>query len=99
MQSNREREPRVTVRIPPPLRAHAGDQASLSVAGATVGEVLACLARDYPALGQRVLTPEGRVRPYVNIFVGEQSMTARGGPDASVADGEVIAIIPAVAGG
>lgn len=99
MQSHRERAPRVTVRIPPPLRPHAGDQASLSVSGATVGEVLARLARDYPVLGQRVLTPEGRVRPYVNVFVGEQSMTARGGPDSAVADGEVIAIIPAVAGG
>ncbi|MFO7857942.1 MAG: MoaD/ThiS family protein, partial [Ectothiorhodospiraceae bacterium] len=68
-------------------------------AGATVREALAGLARTYPELGQRLFTPEGTVRPYVNIFVGEQGVGALGGLDAPLAGGEVIAIIPAVAGG
>ena len=96
--SNDER-PRVTVRIPPPLRAHAGDAAELVAAGATVGEALTGLATSYPELGQRLLTPEGSVRPYVNVFVGEQALRALGGLDAPLAGGEVVAIIPAVAGG
>lgn len=91
--------PQVTVRIPPPLRPHVGDVAEVIAAGGTVGEALAGLAATHPELGQRLFTPEGTVRPYVNIFVGEQGVRALGGLDAPLDGGEEIAIIPAVAGG
>ncbi len=89
----------VTVRIPSPLRSHAGDQAELAVSGATVGDILGELARQYPALGQRLLTPEGAVRPYVNVFVGERNLNALAGLETPLQGGEVISVLPAVAGG
>lgn len=89
----------VTVRIPSPLRSHADGQAELTVSGATVGDILVELARRYPALGQRLLTPEGAVRPYVNLFVGERNLNALAGLDTPLQGGEVISVLPAVAGG
>ena len=90
---------RVTVRIPPPLRPFAGQAAELEVEGTTVGEALARLGEGREALLSRVLTPEGELRPYVNVFVGERNTRHLDGLATPLADGEVVAIIPAVAGG
>lgn len=90
---------RVTVRIPPPLRPFAGQAAELEVEGTTVGEALARLGKGREALLSRVLTPEGELRPYVNVFVGERNARHLDGLATTLADGDVVAIIPAVAGG
>jgi len=43
------------VRIPAPLRSHTGDQAQVSVDGATAGEVLDNLVAAHPGLGPEIL--------------------------------------------
>lgn len=90
---------RVTVTIPPPLRPFAGQEAELPVEAATVGEALATLGEGREALLSRVLTPEGELRPYVNVFVGERNARHLDGLATPLSDGDVVAIIPAVAGG
>ncbi len=89
----------ITVRIPAPLRDHVDGRSELAVQGATVGQVLESLAREYPALGQRLLTPEGQLRPYVNVFVGEHNLNALAGLETRLDGGEVLSVLPAVAGG
>jgi molybdopterin converting factor small subunit len=90
---------KVTVQIPPPLRPFAEGAAELAVDAATVGEALARIGEDRPALIARVLTPEGELRPYVNVFVGERNARRLDGLDSRLREGDVVAIIPAVAGG
>jgi molybdopterin converting factor small subunit len=90
---------KVTVQIPPPLRPFAEGAAELAVDAATVGEALARIGEDRPALMARVLTPEGELRPYVNVFVGERNARRLDGLDSRLREGDVVAIIPAVAGG
>jgi molybdopterin converting factor small subunit len=89
----------VTVQIPPPLRPFADQAAALEVDAATVGEALARIGAGREALLARVLTPEGELRPYVNVFVGERNARHLDGLDTPLGDGDVVAIIPAVAGG
>ncbi|HEX5513746.1 MAG TPA: MoaD/ThiS family protein, partial [Gammaproteobacteria bacterium] len=89
----------VTVRIPTPLRPYAGGDAELVVAGATVGDALKTLSATHEGLGQRLFTPEGQVRRYVNVFVGSDDINGREGLATPLRDGDVIAIIPSVAGG
>ena len=89
----------VTVHIPPPLRPFADQAAALEVEAATVGEALARVGAGREALISRVLTPEGELRPYVNVFVGERNTRHLDGLATTLDDGDVIAIIPAVAGG
>lgn len=90
---------RITVQIPPPLRPFADGAAELPIQAGTVGEALTRLGADRPALLARVLTPEGELRPYVNVFVGERNARRLDGLQTILADGDVVAIIPAVAGG
>lgn len=89
----------VTVRIPMPLRSFTGGAAEVAVEAATVGEALERLGAAHEGLLARVLTPEGRVRTYVNIFKGTDNVVALRGLDTPLADGDVLSIVPAVAGG
>lgn len=90
---------RIIVLIPPPLRPFAGDAAELTVEAATVGEALERIGADRAALLARIMTPEGALRPYVNVFVGERNARHLDGLHTPLAEGDVVAIIPAVAGG
>lgn len=90
---------RVTVQLPPPLRPFADGAAELAVEAGTVGEVLERLGADRAPLLARILTPEGELRPYVNVFVNERNARHLEGLRTPLADGDIMAIIPAVAGG
>lgn len=89
----------VTVRIPDPLRAFAGGQAEIRVAASTVAELIGRIGESHAQLPPRLLTPEGELRPYVNIFVGAANVRGRQGLATAVEPGAVVSIIPAVAGG
>jgi MoaD family protein len=92
---------RLTVLLPGPLHAYAGGRETVEVAApaASVGDALLALFANHPALRDRVMREDGRLRPHVNVFVGRESIRHTGGLDTPVADGAEIAIFPAVSGG
>jgi MoaD family protein len=92
---------RVTILLPGPLHAVAGARESVEVAaaGARVADALALLFARHPALRDRVMREDGRLRPHVNVFVGRESVRHTGGLDTPLAEGAEIAILPAVSGG
>jgi proteasome lid subunit RPN8/RPN11 len=87
------------IRIPTPLRGFTRGQDEVSVECATVGEALRELGERAPGILERVLDGEGRLRPFVNVFVGPSDVRALAGLESSVPEGAVISIVPAVAGG
>ena len=87
------------VRIPAPLRSYTKDQAEVSAAGGTVGEILRNLEQSYPGIGPRLLDEKGSVRRYVNIFYNDEDIRFLKELETPVADGDKISIIPAIAGG
>jgi molybdopterin converting factor small subunit len=90
---------RVTVQIPPPLRQFADGAAEFVVEARTIAEALQRIGEERAPLLSRILTPEGELRPYVNVFVGERNARRLDGLQTELAEGDVLAIIPAVAGG
>jgi MoaD family protein len=89
----------ITVRIPAPLRQFVGDAPLLDADADTVGAALEDIGARYPGFLQRVVVNEGELRPYVNVFVGSENVRSSSGLDTPVSDGDVVSIIPAVAGG
>ena len=87
------------VRVPAVLRPFAGDAEELRVASGTLAQVLEQLAAHHPQLVPRVLTPDGRLRPFVNLFVGRTNARALQGLATEVPAGAIVSILPAVAGG
>ncbi len=89
----------VTVRLPGALRDAAGGRTKVEASGRTLAEVFADIERRHPGFRSRVLDDGGRLRAYVNVYIGEDDARARGGADAPVPDGTEVMVIPAMAGG
>jgi sulfur-carrier protein len=86
------------VRIPTPLRPHAGGHDRVEAAGGTVGEVLDQLGSQYPAVRERLF--EGsELRRFVNVYVNNEDIRYLEDLATPVAPGDEVSIIPAVAGG
>jgi molybdopterin synthase sulfur carrier subunit len=84
----------VSVRIPTILRTYTDGAAEVNGEGTTLREVLQKLDSDFPGIGARILDETGKIRRFVNVYVGEED-----GLDTVTPDGAQISVIPAVAGG
>lgn len=89
----------VTVYIPTPFRKLAGNQTHVNVAGDTVGEVLARLGEQYPALRHMIFDDAGQIPGHVNIYINNTEVHSLQGTATPVKDGDEMAVIPAIAGG
>ncbi len=89
----------VEVRVPAPLRPHTGGSKVVHGEGANVGEVLADLQRRFPGLHDGLLDASGQIRQFVNIYVNDDDIRYLGRLETPVADGDVVSILPSVAGG
>ncbi|MGH8726624.1 MAG: molybdopterin-synthase adenylyltransferase MoeB [Burkholderiales bacterium] len=89
----------ITIRIPMPLRSYTNGADEVRLSAATVGEALHALAEKHDGIAARVLSSDGELRQFVNVFVSGDNVRTLQGMATPVKDGDVIAIIPAVAGG
>ncbi|GAA3157627.1 MoaD/ThiS family protein [Planomonospora alba] len=89
----------VSVRIPTILRTYTNGAAEVSGEGATLREVLEKLDADYPGIGARILDETGKIRRFVNVYVGEEDVRFADNLDTATPSGVQVSIIPAVAGG
>lgn len=87
-----------TVWLPQVLRPAVGGAKQVQVDGATVGDVVRALVERHPSLGGQLLTPEGELNRFVNVFVDGQDVRYLRGLDTPVGNGDV-RILPAMAGG
>jgi molybdopterin synthase sulfur carrier subunit len=89
----------VDVRLPTVLRPHAGGASTVTATGATIGEVLADLVANYPGMAGQVLTDDGTLHRFVNVYVDDDDVRYLEQLDTVVPDGVTVSILPAVAGG
>ena len=70
----------VTVRVPTILRSLTGGQSEVGVDGAaTLRELLDKLDAEHPGIRGRVLDDDGKLRRFVNVYVGEEDVRFAGG--------------------
>ncbi len=89
----------VEVRLPTLLRPLADGAASVSATGATVGEVFADLSARHPGLADQLVDESGSLHKFVNVYRNDDDVRYLDQLDTKVADGDVVSILPAVAGG
>ena len=88
-----------TIRIPTPLRKYTQGQEEVQVAGDTVQAVIKALETSYPGIRERICDEQGKVRRFVNEFVGEEDIRFLENLKTPVAERDEISIVPAIAGG
>jgi sulfur-carrier protein len=89
----------VEVKLPTLLRAHAGGASSVTAEGTTVGEVFADLTARFPGMADNLVDEDGKLHKFVNVYRNDDDIRYLDSLDTKVADGDVISILPAVAGG
>ncbi|MEY2567765.1 MAG: sulfur-carrier protein [Actinomycetota bacterium] len=89
----------VEIRLPTVLRQHAGGQATVQANGATLAEALEDLVRQFPGLADKVVTTDGSLHKFVNVYVNDDDVRYLDKLDTKVGDDDTISILPAVAGG
>lgn len=89
----------VEVRIPAVLRTHVGGAKAVEAPAGVLREVLSDLARRYPEMGRQVLDEDGTLHRFVNLYLNDEDVRYLDSLDTKVADGDVVSILPAVAGG
>lgn len=88
-----------TVFIPAVLRPAVGGVKSLELDGASVGELVKALLERYPGLGGQLLTPEGELNRFVNVYVNGQDVRYLDGLATPVGERDEVRLLPAMAGG
>ena len=88
-----------TVFIPSVLRANVGGVKSIDIDGASIRGVVDALVERHPALKGQLLTDEGDLNRFVNVYVNGQDVRYLSGLDTPVAPADEVRLLPAMAGG
>jgi sulfur-carrier protein len=88
-----------TVKIPPVLRSSVGGLKEVEADGGSVGEVLRSVAAQHPATESQLFSEDGDLNRYVNVYLNDEDVRVLQGLDTAVASGDMIVILPAMAGG
>jgi molybdopterin converting factor small subunit len=88
-----------TIKIPPVLRASVGGEKEVGASGGNVGEVLRDLASAHPATESQLFAADGELNRYVNVYLNDEDVRVLQGLETTVADGDTLVILPAMAGG
>ncbi len=87
------------LRIPTPLRSYTSGQSEVKVSGSNISEALTDLTSQYPPIKPHLFNDSGELRPFVNLFVGENNIKDLQGVDTPIQDGDKLVLIPSIAGG
>lgn len=92
----------IEVRIPTILRTYTDGAKAVQGAGSTLAELLDDLEDRHTGLRERLIDNSASgadLRKFVNVYVNDEDVRFRGGLTTEVSDGDVVTVLPAVAGG
>ena len=87
------------VRLPTVMRAAAGNAATVTGDGGTVGELFDNLIAQHAGLRDHLLDADGNLHKFVNVYVNDEDIRYVHQLDTKIGDGDTVSILPAVAGG
>jgi sulfur-carrier protein len=88
-----------TVKIPAVLRPQVGGNRELELTGGSIREVVDGLIAQYPSLRSQLLTDDGELNRFVNVYVNGQDVRYLDGLATAVGERDEVRLLPAMAGG
>lgn len=89
----------IKVRIPTPLQKLTGNQSEVECTGEDIKELVDNLEKKYPGIKARLCDENGNLRRFINFFINDQDIRFTQGDKTQLKDGDIVSIIPAIAGG
>ena len=87
------------LRIPTPLRSYTAGESEIEVQGQTVQEAMQDLVVQFPSLQPHLYNGNGALRPFVNLFLGEDNIKDLEGLETRLSAEDRLLLIPSIAGG
>ncbi|MBA2444311.1 MAG: MoaD/ThiS family protein [Nocardioidaceae bacterium] len=88
----------VEVRIPTILRPYTGGAKAVDGTGSTLAEVIQDVESGHPGIQDRLIDG-AELRRFINVYVNDEDVRFLDGLATAVADGDVVVVLPAFAGG
>ncbi len=89
----------VQVRIPSILRKFTDDAKQVAGSGESLAALFDDLESRHPGLRRGLVDEDGGLHRFVNVYVNDEDVRFLGAIDTPLSDGDVVTILPAVAGG
>lgn len=89
----------VKVQIPSPLRPLTGGAQEVEIEAGSVSGLIEGLEARHKGLKERLCDPSGSLRSYVRIFVNDEDVRSLQDQATPLKPGDIVAIVPAIAGG
>ncbi len=91
--------PTVHIRVTAVLQKLVGGQKEIEAHGATVADVVDDIEASFPGFKAQLCDDDGQLQRFVNVYLNDEDIRYTGGLDATLSDGDVLDILPALAGG
>ena len=89
----------IEVRVPTVLRKHTDGERRVSGDGADLRELIKDLDSRNSGLGEALVADDGDLHRFINVYINDEDVRFMDGIDTRLKDGDVVSILPAVAGG
>jgi len=88
-----------SVRIPTPLRKLTSDKDEVNISAATISQLIDEMESRFPGIKSRLCDESGNVRRFINLYVNNEDIRFLNGKETALNEGDIVSIIPAIAGG
>jgi len=88
----------IDVRVTANMQKHLGGERSVPAQGGNIRELLADIDARFPGFRDMVMT-DGEIHRFVNIYLNDEDIRFLGQLDTPLRDGDVLSVLPALAGG
>jgi len=89
----------IRIIIPAALRQYAENRDSVNLSGQNIGELLDNLMQKFPNMKKHLFSEDGQIRNFVNVYVNDDDIRYLENSQTQLKEGDVISLIPSVAGG
>ena len=89
----------VEVKIPTVFRKYTGNEATVELNPGTIGDLIDQLEARYPGMKEQLVTSEGQLHRFVNVYVNDEDARYLDKLDTKVGEGDKVSLLPSVAGG
>jgi molybdopterin synthase sulfur carrier subunit len=89
----------VEVRIPTVFRKFTAGESVVDLQPGTIADLIEELDQQYPGMKGQLIAGEGQLHRFVNVYVNDEDARYLDRLDTKVSEGDVVSLLPSVAGG
>ena len=89
----------VEVKIPTVFRKFTDNEATVELEPGTIADLIDQLGSRYPGMKEQLLTTDGELHRYVNVYVNDEDARYLDKLATQVSEGDKVSLLPSVAGG